>query len=189
MYVCTMEKKYGFLLALKLFAKDIVVPEALVADSAKAETSDDVKRFCMSDDTTLNALEQGTPQDILVELFIGMLKFRISKDMKERNSPIRLWDYCAELCASTHNMTSRNTFKLQCLTPHAAITWKQSDVNNFCQFCWFEWIYCRDDKKNFPEREERPGKPQILVKVQAMRCVSGYCNLLKKEFQDLQYID
>ena len=78
--------------------------------------------------------------------------------MTEGNSPIRLWDYFIERCTFIHNMTSRNIFKLQCLTPHASLTREQSDISNLCQFGWFEWVYYRDDKKNFPEHKERIGK-------------------------------
>ena len=42
--------------------------------------------------------------------------------MTKRNSSIKFWDYCEELCASVHNMTSRNMFKLQGLTPHTTLT-------------------------------------------------------------------
>ena len=43
-----MEKEYDVLLALKLFAKDVGVSEALVTEGAKAETSAEVKRFCIN---------------------------------------------------------------------------------------------------------------------------------------------
>ena len=45
-----------------------------------------------------------------------MLKSSVSKHTTERNVPIRIWDYCAERCASVHNLTSRDNFKLQSLT-------------------------------------------------------------------------
>ena len=69
-----MEKESDFLLALKLFHKDIGVPDALVKDGTKAETSSKVKRFCISIRTTLKTLEQSTPLANLVILHIGMLK-------------------------------------------------------------------------------------------------------------------
>ena len=60
-FVCLLEKESDFLLAIKLFAKDVRVPEALVADSAKAETSAQVKRFCINIGTTRKILEKDTP--------------------------------------------------------------------------------------------------------------------------------
>ena len=136
-YVCPFEKESDVLLALKLFDKDVGVPETLVTDGAKAETSAEVKIFCINIGTTLNILEHCTPWANLAELHIGILKSAVSKDMTESNSPIRLWDYCVERVASVHNMTSRNIFKLQGLTPHTALTEEHSDISNLCQFGWF----------------------------------------------------
>ena len=44
------------------------------------------------------------------------------EDITESNIPIRLWDYCVERCAYVHNMTSRNTFKIQGLTTYTTLT-------------------------------------------------------------------
>ena len=78
--------------------------------------------------------------------------------MIERNNPITLWDYCVERCASVHNITSINAFKLQGFILHATITEEQSDISNLFQFSWIEWVYYRDEKKNFPDHKERQGK-------------------------------
>ena len=134
MYVCPLEKESDVLLALKLFDKDVGVPEALVTDGTKAETSTDVERFFINIGTTLKTLEQGTPWANLVELHVGLLKIAVSKDVTETNIPIRLWDYYVEQCAYVHNMNSRSMFKLQGLTPHTALTGEQSDISNLCQF-------------------------------------------------------
>ena len=56
-----MEKEADVLLALKLFAKDVGIPEALVTDGARAETSAEIKKFCINIGTTLKILEQGIP--------------------------------------------------------------------------------------------------------------------------------
>ena len=132
-----MEKESDVLLTLKLFAKDVGLPEDLVTDGTKAETSAEVKIFCINIGTTLKILEQGTPWANLAELYIGILKSAVSKYITERNSTIRLWYYCVDTCASVHNMTSRNIFKLQGLTPHTALTEEHSDISNLCQFGWF----------------------------------------------------
>ena len=61
-------------------------------------------------------------------------------------------------------MTSRNIFKLQGLTPHAALTVEQSYISNLFQFGWSGWVYYRDDKKIFPEHKERLEKSLSLGK-------------------------
>ena len=86
-FVCPLEKESDVLLSFKLFAKDVGVPEALVTDCAKAETSAEVKKFCINIGTTLKILEQGTPWTNLAELHIRILKSATSKDVTESNSP------------------------------------------------------------------------------------------------------
>ena len=74
--------------------------------------------------------------------------------MTESNAPLRLWDYFVDRSAAAHKLASRNKFKLQDLTPHDALTGDQDDIINFCLFCWLDWFYFRNNKKNFPEHTE-----------------------------------
>ena len=46
--VCPLEKESDALLAMKIFSKEIGMPEALATDGSKAETSADVTRFCIN---------------------------------------------------------------------------------------------------------------------------------------------
>ena len=46
--------------------------------------------------TTLRALEEGTPWSNKAELYIGLIKEAVRKDMHESNSLMSLWDYCME---------------------------------------------------------------------------------------------
>ena len=121
-FCLSIEKESDILFTLKLFAKDVGVPEALVAGGDKDETSVEVKILCTNIGTTLKILEQGAPWANLAELHYGMLKSAASKDVTERNSPIRHYECCVERCASTNKMTSRNVFKLQGLTTHTDLT-------------------------------------------------------------------
>ena len=84
-----MRKESEVLLALKLFAKELGVPETIVTDAAKAETSREVKAFCINIGTTLKTLEEGMPWANLVELYKGLIKSSVGKDMKGSNWPLR----------------------------------------------------------------------------------------------------
>ena len=108
-----------------------------------------------------------------------MIKSRVSKDMTERNIPIKLLDYCVERCASVRNLTSRKN-QMQGQTLHTDITGEQLGISNLYQFGHVEWLYRRDDKKNFPEHKERLEKPYVPVKGHVTRCVSRCHNLLGK---------
>ena len=58
-FVCLLEKESDVLLALKQVAKDVGVPEDLVTNGTKSETSAEFKRFCINVGTTLKILEKG----------------------------------------------------------------------------------------------------------------------------------
>ena len=82
--------------ALKQFAKEIRAPTLIIADMSGEQMSHDIWKFCNAIGTTLWALEEGTPWSNKAELYIGLLKKAVRKDMCESNSPMILWDYCVE---------------------------------------------------------------------------------------------
>jgi predicted nuclease of restriction endonuclease-like RecB superfamily len=82
-----MKSKADVLQAVKQFAKEIGAPDALICDAAKAQTSKDMRKYCNEIGTTLRALEEGTPWANKAELYIGLLKEAVRKDMKSSNSP------------------------------------------------------------------------------------------------------
>ena len=53
---------------------------------ASEQISQEVRKFCNSIGTTLRALEEGTPWSNKAELYIGLLKEAVQKDMRESNS-------------------------------------------------------------------------------------------------------
>ena len=91
-----MRRKSEVLQALKQFAKEIGAPTSIIADMSGEQMSHDVQKFCNDIGTTLRTLEEGTPWSNKAELYIGLLKEAVRKDMHESNSPMILWDYCVE---------------------------------------------------------------------------------------------
>ena len=53
-----------------------------ITDASKAETSLEVKAFCVNIGTTLKILEEGMPWANLAELYIGLIKSSVGKDVK-----------------------------------------------------------------------------------------------------------
>ena len=96
LYVIPMQRKSEVLQAIKQFAKEIGAPTLIIADTSGEQMSHDVQKFCNDIGTTLWALEHGTPWSNKAELYIGLLKEAVRKDMRESNSPMTLWDYCVE---------------------------------------------------------------------------------------------
>ena len=131
--------------ALRMFAKDVGCPEVLVADPHPSQKSKEVKDFCNKIGTTLRILEQSTQFANRAELYIGLLKEAVRKDMRDSHSPLVLWDYCAERRAAIFSLTSRDLFQLQGSNPYTATFGEQGDISNLCQFAWYDWAYYYDE--------------------------------------------
>ena len=59
-YVVPMNSPKEFPKALKMFAKEVGVPEAVIADSHRCNKSKEVKQFCHKIGTTMGILEGST---------------------------------------------------------------------------------------------------------------------------------
>ena len=95
-YVVPMKSKSEVFQAVKQFAKEIGAPDALIYDAAREQMSQHLRKFCTELGTTLRVLEEGTPWANKAELYIGLIKEAVRKDMKESNCPLAFWDYCTE---------------------------------------------------------------------------------------------
>ena len=157
-YVVPMKSKGEFPEALKMFSKEIGVPTALIVDPAGEQTSQEVRKFCHQIGTTLRTLEENTQWANRAELYIGLMKESVRKDMRESNCPLVLWDYCAERRARIHNLTSKSLFQLQGQNPHSATLGDEGDISNLCTYEWYEWCYYREGKSKFPYPKEMLGR-------------------------------
>ena len=157
-YVVPMKRKSEVLLAIKKFAKEIGVPDSFVADMSGEQMSSEVKKFCNDIGTTLRALEEGTPWSNKAELYIGLMKEAVRKDLRESNSPLCFWDYCVEGRARINNLTAKDAFRLHGSTPHTLTTGDEGDISNLCQYAWYEWCYFRDQTAAFPNNKEVLGR-------------------------------
>ena len=144
--------------AIKMFAKEVGAPNCFVCDPHKNQKSKEVREFCHRIGTTLRVLEERTQHANRAELYIGLLKESIRKDMRESNSPLRLWCYCAERRASIFTLTAKNLYQLQGTNPYTATLGEMGDISSLCQFAWYEWVYFRQGKASFPLMKEELGR-------------------------------
>jgi hypothetical protein len=91
-----MKKHSDYFLALQQFAKDVGAPDVLVYDPHLAQTKWEVQEFCTQIGTTLKVLEAKTQWANRAELYIGLVKEAVHKDMQMTGSPLVLGDYCME---------------------------------------------------------------------------------------------
>ena len=116
--VYVMKSKSEFPQALKLFSKEVDVPNAFILDPSGEQTSNVVRALCHKIGTALRILEEQTQHADCAELYIGLLNESVRKDMRETHYPMKLWCYCAERRVAISNRTAKNIFQLQGQTPH-----------------------------------------------------------------------
>ena len=120
--------------------------------------SQEVRKFFNDIGTTLWALEEGTPWSNKAEMYIGLFKEVVQKDMSESDSPMSLWDYCVERLARINNLMAKDIFKLHGMTPHTATLAEEVDISSLCQFGWYEWCYYHEQTTAFPHNREVLGR-------------------------------
>ena len=138
----------------------------------------EVRKFCNNIGTTLWALEEGTPWSNKAELYIGLLKEAVQKDMRESDSPMSLWDYCVERRARINNLTAKDNFKLHGMTPHTATLAEEGDISSLCQFGWYECATIVNKLLLFPTIVKYLDKSWALLEVKAMRWPNGFSRLM-----------
>ena len=157
-YIVPMTKENQVLHAVKQFAKAVGAPDAIICDAARAQKSADVKRFCNDIGTTLRVLETDTPWANKAELYIGILKEAVRKDMKEANCPLAFWDYCLERRARINNLTAKDLFSLHGTNAHTELTGEEGDISSLCQYTFYDWCYYREHNEQFPFNREVLGR-------------------------------
>ena len=91
-----MKSRNEVLQAVKQFAKDIGAPYAIICDGDSKQRSHNLKKLLGEIGTTLRLLEEGTPWSNKSELYIGIIKEAVRKDMKISNFPLAFWYYCVQ---------------------------------------------------------------------------------------------
>ena len=100
--------------------------------------------------------------------------------MKDSDSSLKFWDYCAERIVLINNLALNNLFQLDGGNTNLEIVGETGDISNLCQLSWFEWCYyC--DRNNFPYQEEKLGR--------CLGHVANYSNeMLQYILKDTMYI-
>ena len=76
-----MKSEKEFINALKLFCKEVGAPKAIIVDSSQAKKSNKFRKFLNNAGTTLRVLEVETQNADRAELYIGLMKRGVGKDM------------------------------------------------------------------------------------------------------------
>ena len=76
------------------------------------------------------------------ELYIGLMKIGVGKDIQESNYPMRLWYYACERRSSVMTINANNLYM--------STLGEMGDISNLCKFGWYEWVYFRQNTASFP---------------------------------------
>ena len=144
MYVHPMNVKIEIIDEVKAFVKEIGIPTALILDPEGTQRSKELNKVTKEMCCPLKHLEKATQWGNLVELYIGLLKEAVHKDMKDSDSPLRFWDYCAERRVLINNLALKNLFKLNGGNVNLKMTSDAGNISNLCSLGWFEWCYFQE---------------------------------------------
>ena len=89
MYVYPLKAKSEMINTVKAFAKEIGVPTALILDLEGTHSSKALNKVAQDMCCPLKYLKWATQWGNLAELYVGLLKEAVRKDMKESDSPLR----------------------------------------------------------------------------------------------------
>lgn len=157
-YVVPMRTRADVSSAVRAFVKAIGAPDAIICDPAREQKSKPLKEFLNKIGTSLRVIEEGTQWSNRAELYIGLIKAAVRRDMKDAQSPLCLWDYCVERRARINNLTAGNLFQLQGRTPNFHTIGDDGDISNLASFGWYDWCYFHDHKAQFPFEREILGR-------------------------------
>ena len=105
-----MKNQRDYPQALRLFDKDVGAPEILECDPHPSHKIHEVKEFLNKIGTTLRLLDQNTQWANRDELYVGLVKEAVRKDMRSSGSPLVISDYAAERRAAIMCLTARDLF-------------------------------------------------------------------------------
>ena len=158
-HIVPMKRRKDLHHALKQMFKHVGVPPELICDGAGEQVKGESRKLINKVNSDIKELEAESPWSNRAELFIGIVKKHIKKDLKESNCPMVLWDYCAQYRARILNATSRPTcYALDGQVPWTRMTGQPMDISNLTEFKWYDWVYFRDHTSSFPHASEQLGR-------------------------------
>ena len=158
-HIIPMKRRKDLHHALKQMFKQVGVPPDLICDGAKEQVQGEARKLIHKVNSNIKELEAESPWSNRAELFIGIVKKAIKKDLKDSNCPMVLWDYCAQYRSKIMNATARPTcYALDGQVPWTKMTGQPLDISDICEFKWYEWVYFRDHTSSFPHASEQLGR-------------------------------
>ena len=134
------------------------VPDTLISDQAKEETMGQMRKKVREAGVHYKECEPYSPFQNRAEAGIRELKRAVKRSMVKKGSPMRLWDYCAELQGDIRSNTALDLYALGGLTPETLIKGSTPDISRLVEHEWYDWVKFRDIVPSFPDTNEVLGR-------------------------------
>jgi hypothetical protein len=127
--------------ALKELIQDVGIPKHLHTDGAKELTMGLWNQVCKEAGIKTTNTEKNSPWQNRTEVEIRELKKHIRRFMHRTNSPLCLWDFCAQYIIELCNRIARPLPQLHGRTPYEVITGNTPDISEFPEFTWYQPVW------------------------------------------------
>ena len=116
------------------------VPPACICDNAKDMGQGKFHQKLKDAACHLKQLEPYTPWSNAAEKELKKLKKGAGHKLLQSRAPKHLWDNYLEFEAYIRSNTACDIYKLDREVPKTVMSGKASDISQFCELEWFEWI-------------------------------------------------
>ena len=133
-----------------LFQRDGVPPK-MIMDGSKEQTLGRFKKKCQDADCRIKQTEPYSPWQNAAESAIRELQKAARQKMVRAGAPKPFWMDAIKLEAYVHSNTAHDIFILQGEVPETVMSGETSDISQFCEFAFYDWIMFRDQPVAFPD--------------------------------------
>jgi hypothetical protein len=127
------------------------VPPKMIMDGSKEQTLGRFKKKCQDADCRIKQTEPYSPWQNAAESAIRELKKAAGRKMVRAGAPKPFWADAIELEAYVRSNIAHNIFILQGEVPETVMSGETSDISQFCEFAFYDWIMFRDQPVAFPD--------------------------------------
>ena len=136
--------------SLNAFIHKVGIPYELHSDHAKELIEGKFKQVCKDYGIKTTQSEPHSLWQNRAESGIRELKRHVHRQMKARNVPLRLWDFCCKWACLVKACTASNLYSMNSRIPYEVVFSHTPDISLLAEFDFYEpvWYY---DSGDFPE--------------------------------------
>ena len=133
-----------------LFQRDGVPPD-MIMDGSKEQTLGRFRDKCQEADCRIKQTEPYSPWQNAAESAIRECEKGAGRKMIRAGAPKRLWDDALEYEGYIRANTAHDLYVLDGQVPETIMSGQTSDISQFCELGFYEWIMFRDEPVQFPD--------------------------------------